>query len=383
MSTSASCFENIIGLSRTPCECVEDAPEGANVSNSGLYLDELPGLHLLMVNAGVKCGEGTLWDKLARARANAIEDTKAELGACLSLSTTTRRQNGIAHIGNDQKITADAHRLTKPYHGMILETAKVKGGSFVITAMATAFKAQVGLPATIEVSIYDRFDLVTTRTLNVVANRVTWTTIEPIALSMSELGTLNPRYWFTYEPIDGMKSMNSLINCGCGGYAPEWNESAPSYASSQQKAGSLWADWCMAAGVSGDDLEVRENWMRTNQTNGLILKAQFSCDASTSFCADQPDYVGDPVQKVIAHTVRFKAGANLITDLIADTRINQYTMTAGDDLRNRRSNYQSEWQKRINEYLCPFLSQPDQVNRYGDCAKCQEDFTMVRALKVN
>ena len=78
MSLTPACFENIIGLSRTPCPCVEDLNADAVVSESGLFLDELDGLSINMLNAGVDCGQGTLWEMLARARVGvALRVTKA------------------------------------------------------------------------------------------------------------------------------------------------------------------------------------------------------------------------------------------------------------------------------------------------------------------
>lgn len=379
MSTTTACFENIIGLSRTPCPCVEDAPEGANVSASGLYLDELDGLNIRLLDAAKDCGQGTLWEMLERARANAIEETKAEIMAGLSNETDPRRQSGTAQVGSDQKLTADSYKLGQPYHGMTLQVAKVKGGTFRVTAIATCFKAD-SLPGTIEVKVYDRFQgEIASYVLPCTANTPVWTEITPLELSMDELGTVPSRYWFLYEPVAGMRSMNSLINCGCGYYAPEWNEAMPNYLSSaNQKGGSLWAEWCMAGGISGSDLAGRETWMVTNQTNGLILRVEFDCDQSSVFCADVPNYTTDPIQKVIAHAVRLKAGANLVTNLLSSTSINRHTMTAGDVLTKNRSRYAKEWLDRITGYVVPRLAEPGMLNRYSDCLRCKDKWGMSR-----
>lgn len=382
MSTEATCFENIIGLSRTPCECVDDAPVGADVSESGLYLDELPGLSLNLVDQARKCGQGSIWDMMEQAVENAIEDTKAELGACISANTDPRRQNGTSQIGEDKRATRTGHNLTRAYHGMTLQTAKVKGGYFVVTHIATAFKAD-SLPASIDVSVYEResisSDPLTTITLPCTANKVVWTALPtPLELSMSELGTDNPRFWFLYEPVDGMKAMNSEINCSCGGFAPYWDQNRPQYASSQQKQGKLWAEWSMAGGTFGNTLEDREDWTVENPTQGLLLRVQFICDETSSFCSDTPDYRRDPFQKVIAHTVRVKAGANLLQDILMSTNINRYTMTAGDQLEELKKAYEADFLKRIAEYLCPELSNETNVNRYGDCRRCKDRWGMRR-----
>lgn len=376
MSAPAACFENIIGLSRTDCQCVDDRPVDAGVSESGLYLDELPGLNLLMANAAKKCGAGTLWDMLDRARSNAIEEVKADLGSCINANTDARRQNGLSQIGSDKRISGDRHPLTSTYHGMTIQTAKVKGGIFKLVAIGTAFKPD-SLPATIEVNVYDRESIASaplaTYLVPCVANKQTWYTLPtPLELSMTELGMENPRFHVLFQPVAGMKAMNTLISCQCGGFDPYWNTDNPQYHSTQQKNGMLWAEWCMAGGVRGNTLEDRDLWTPLNATNGLMLRVQFECDEGSTYCSDAPNYVTDPVQKVIAHSVRYKAGAMIIQDLLSSTAINQYTMTAGEQLLANRNSYNKAYTDRVTGYLCPTLSQKENVNRYGDCRRCKD-----------
>jgi len=387
MSTAA-CFENIIGLSRAECDCVGAAPDGANVSQSGLYLDELDGVSLQMFEAKRDCGQGGIWDILERARENAIEETKAELMACLSANTDRRRQPGLSQIGDDKKVTSTNHALRSAYHGVTLQTAKVKGGIFKVTAIGTAFKAASN-PGTITLNVYQRVSNVdgevpvATYVLPTTGDRVVWTEIEPLELSMDEFGLGNPRYWFLYEPVEGLRAMDSRINCNCGGFKPSWNVNNPQYASPNQKGGMLWADWSMAAGTKGTNLDDRDEWTVENATQGILLRVQFDCDESSSFCADAPDYVRDPIQKVIAHAVRFKAGANLMTALLSSTNINRYTMTAGEVLEENRRRYEKEFAARVLEYICPTLAEEGNINRYGDCLKCKDRWGLSRGTIRN
>lgn len=388
MSTTAACFENIIGLSRKECACVDDAPAGANVSQSGLYLDELDGVSLSKFEAVRDCGDGSIWDMLAKARENAIEDTKAELMACLSANTDRRRQPGNSQIGDDKKVSATSHSLRHAYHGITLQTAKVKGGTFKVTAIGTAFKS-VNNPGTITLNVYRRTSdtegdtAVETYVLPTTGDRVVWTDIEPLELSMDYLGDGSARYWFLYEPVDGMKAMDSRIDCGCGGFKPYWNITSPQYASANQKTGKLWAEWAMAAGTKGTTLSDREDWTVENPTQGIMLRVEFICDESSTFCADAPDYVRDPIQKVLAHAVRFKAGANLMTALLNSPNINRYTMTAGEVLADNRTRYEKEFMSRIVEYVCPTLAEEGNINRYGDCLKCKDRWGLSRGTIHN
>ena len=128
MSADLACFTNVFGLSRKDCACVDPIAVGANVSESGLYLDELPGLSLQLLNNAQDCGDGGLWDMLDKARSSAIEDTISELGACIGAGTDARRQDGISVIGQDKNAAKTAHRLNYGYHGIKIQTAKVRVG---------------------------------------------------------------------------------------------------------------------------------------------------------------------------------------------------------------------------------------------------------------
>lgn len=380
MSAQPVCFENIIGLSRTDCECVDARPVDAGVSESGLYGDELEGLSLRMADFTRDCGVDSLWTKLYRARANAIEDVKADLMACLGANTDLRRQSGVSQIGDDKKATGDSIKLRHAFHGMSIQLGKVKGGSFKIRAIGTAFKTS----GTITVNVWDRYTEtpIATYLLPHLANRLLFTELPvPLELPMSHMGYQPSRYWITYAPTEELKALNVLVNCGCGGFEPYWNMDSPQYNSPSQKDGKAWADWCMASGTYGESMDDRNEWSAgMNTTQGLALQVEADCDQTSTFCADAPNYRTDNVQKVLAHSVRYRMGVLLTTDLLHSTNINRYTMTAGELLEQLRGRYEKEYEARLLKYLCPTLAQPENVNRYGDCLKCRDQWGMSVSL---
>ena len=382
-------MENVIGLSRTDCPCVDDRPVDAGVSQSGLYLDELPGLHLRALNAAKKCGQGTIWTMMEQARENAIEETIEAVMAGVNMNTDPRRMDGTSEIGDAKKATAVAHKLGYAYHGLTLQTAKVKGGTFEVVAIATAFKS--GVPGSVMVNVYQRESLsgtpLASYELPCTGDRVVWTELpEPLVLSTDVLGMDNPRYWFLYEPTGDMRAMNTLFDCGCSGsrFKPYWSQETPQYASANQKAGMIWADWCMASGTFGNTLNERDDWSTgNNPTDGIMLRVRFKCDSMSTFCPDEPDYKTDEVQRVLAHAVRFKAGANLVRDLQSMVDPNIYTMSAGEQLTDNRRKYESEWKNRVEGFIVPTLSNIENVNRYGDCRKCKDQWGMRRSTMRN
>ena len=102
----------------------------------------------------------------------------------------------------------------------------------------------------------------------------------------------------------------------------------------------------------------------------------------TTICPDVPNYETDGIQRVMAHAVRFKAGANLITSILSSTAINRYTMTAGEQLEANRKAYLKEYEARVFEYLCPTIALEENINRYGDCMVCKDRWGMTRGTIV-
>ena len=379
MSAIPVCMENIVGLSRTDCECVEARPVDAGVSASGLYIDELDGMTIRMADAKRDCGEDGLWTMMARARGNAIEDTQTDLVAGVAEKTDLARQAGPSQIGDDKKATGDSVKLRHAVHGLTLQLAKVRGGVFRVKAIGTAFKTS----GTVVVDVWDRYTETPIASYTIVhqGNRLHFTDLPvPLELPMSYMGTQPSRYWFTFTPTTDLKALNVLVNCGCGGFEPYWNFDNPQYDSPSQKAGKSWADWCMACGTYGEDMVDRNTWVTgINTTQGLALQVEMDCDQMSAFCPDVPNYRTDNVQKVLAHAVRYRAGISLITNILTSTNINRYTMTAGEVLEQLRGRYQKEYDARIG-WLVEQLVLPQNVNRYGDCFRCRDQWGMAVSL---
>lgn len=62
-----TCLDTVIGLSRTVCNCYEDQPADYDVSDSGLYIDELEGLNLQIAGGAADCEQGGVFDLLQKS----------------------------------------------------------------------------------------------------------------------------------------------------------------------------------------------------------------------------------------------------------------------------------------------------------------------------
>lgn len=376
MSTSIACFENVIGLSRTECECfTTDMPTDADVSNSGLYLAETPGLNLARIFSGSGC-EDTGWELMTKA---SVEGLKAFNNRVLSEmrkdgGVKWKRQPVRSQIG-DTKGGTGTVTLPNTYHGVELMLADHVGG----TATIKRIGAYVKFTGSIDVSVYSEDDdsPLYTYTISTTANKLVWTDIEPLELDMDSGGAQNNRYWFLYEPTGGQQALNSRIHCGCAG-KPSWNSSRPWFESAIGMDGMAWSAWSMCMGTYGNTLSDRVNWTHNNATQGLLLDVDFKCDARTTLCVGEPDYEGDPMQTAYAWGVRFEAALYLVNTLAGTTRVNRDAIAGGDELQQLMASYMGKV-KEFSEYLAQMLTQEgdDQnprsgINTYSDCFTCYD-----------
>lgn len=380
MSVQPNCFTGLIGLMRTECECLGSAPSGAEDSESGLFLAELEGLNLQQVQAASgHCDE--FWEMMVRARDEAEKQADADLLAEVRKMVGDKRKPIRSQIGDDSA-SRKLVDVPKTYHGMTVQLAHMVGGTATLHRIGGKFD----FTGTVDIDVYDRYeDLpIASYTINTVAGKTTWTAITPLELDMDATGSDNARYWFLYTP-GGHQPYNVKIHCGCGGtsWKPNWSSTSPYYESSVQRHGWGWAWWAMASGIKGDDLTVREDWSVDNETQGLLLDMQFTCNGLTTLCHDGYDPT-DPIQLTRAYARLYLAGYKLLTMVKMSSNPSFWTNLNGEGIEALRKTYFEEYRNRIgwydndtrtmHGYLLPALV--EDINRYGDCYSCRDPWGM-------
>lgn len=383
MSVQPNCFEGLIGLARESCPCLGDMPEDAAASQSGLFLAELDGLNLRQVKNATaeQCQE--FWDMMTRARDNAETQADADLLAELRKVSSDRKKPIRSVIGED----SDSRRILtmdKSWHGMTVQFAHMVGGIATLRRIGGKFN----FTGDLTIYVFDRYSdtWVAGYTIPVVAGQTTWTEIEPLELDMDASGYANTRYWFIYQP-GANAAYNTRIHCGCGGstWRPNWNSHSPYYESNVQRQGYGWSWWAMASGVKGNDIADREDWSTTNETQGLLLDFQFTCNAFTTLCNDGYD-PQDPIQLTRAYARLYLAGYKLLTQVKMSSNPTFWTTLNGEGVEALRKQYFEEYRNRIgwyddkekvaNGYLLTTLMEPENINRYGDCLICKDQHGM-------
>ena len=401
MSNPAQCFDSVIGLTRNECQCYTDLPADAADSASELWLDETPGLDLQKLFSAASCGN-TAGQMMSKARDEGLKSTRDELLRYVTSNTIRKRPELIgrsggvgAQIGDDSK-SSKTVALGYSYHGLSVMFAHHVGGTFTLKRIGTKFRST----GTITVSVYDmnaedRDTPIATRAVSIQQNRSKFTDIEPIVHSLETETSQNPWFHFLFEP-SGEQAMSVLIDksdCGCGGRTTgrglQWNSVHPWFESGVKMNGQSWTLWAMAAGTRGNDLTTREDWNVTNETQGLMLGGDFSCNALTAICNGDPDYLTDPIQVAYAHAVRYRSAMHLIDILAAGTAVDRDALLGGEAIGKMRQQYSSDF-KRLVEYMGGMLSKtPDEgnpksgVNTYSDCFTCDPgDEPRVQTIRV-
>jgi hypothetical protein len=376
MSLTNECFVNVVGLSRTDCECFGTPPTDYDVSASDLYLDEVNGFNIEKVFKSAKCSEDG-WDILTRARENGLKMMKAEVLRGVQSRTKSKRPSGRATIGKEKG--TKALTLSRTYHGLDVKFANHVGGLAVIKRIGAAFK----FSGSVTVTVYDsNADVVATRTIEAVQNRWTWTDITPIEIELGAEGPDNVRYWFLYQPTTGQQALDQKVaSCGCGG-KPKWSTTHPFYESAVVQDGQLWTAWAMASGTYGSDLTTLEDWTHTNETQGLSLDIEFSCDGQTVMCSGGPNYQQDPVQMSFAMGVQYFAALAAIAEVTGSTRVIREAIAGGDQLELTRVALMKDAEEMVGYVVDVLSGDPDPgnsrsgVNLYSDCFSCKDETNM-------
>lgn len=365
-NNSDLCFDNIIGLSRTDCDCFTDGmPAGADISDSGLYLDELEGLNLNMISGQNDC-DG-LWDILEKAKSDAITTIKADLLSCISANTTMRRKpfSGVAGEYFDANMIINK----KAYAAAVMQFASVAGGYIRIKRIGTKFDTT----GTINVGMYSMHDDITllTMSLDTEAGKIKWNNVDITIDDLSMVNGVNRRYYFTYQ--SAYKPYNTASSCGCGTGKPIWSSVNPCY-SFMQNSSYGWASFMMLGGGTGDSLSTINAWNLSKETYGLVFDIEIGCKSEKTICKDVFDFQSDPYAITIAHAVRFKAGELVMMHIRSKANPNYYSLVIPEMMEELQSRYRTEYENRIYNYLCPELSSAQNLNRYSDCFTCKDSY---------
>lgn len=342
------CLKDIIGLTRSECACavnnLGDQPEENwyKKSESGLFLDELPGIvGIKGVEESSEC-EG----QLATWYQNSIETAKMQMQDDVIVGLTQRfRQAQKTYIGKAAgTVYSMNENFVSAFAGVQFATRSLRGGKLKIKKIYAMF----AVPPT-EFVVYRRDYL--TQVLEFVQDIVI-TPITPNAVHAISLETplqlnLDSYEYFLMYDAAGISAKNNSTSCGCG------------------STETLLKKYTEIVGVTGSDLADFGTWSRSNTAHGLAFDIEIGCTADNILC--QLFESDMAYQRVMAYTVQFKAGELVMEKVANSGEINRYTMTGNEYLWGKRNHFRKEYIDRIN-----WMVEKVDIGSFTDCYVCDQ-----------
>lgn len=350
------CFENIIGLSRTECECQDPKPEGYNESKSGLYLDELEGFNLNVAEGADDCSRGSLWDRMNRAVSNAKEDFITNLLGCINTQYKPRAENFSGQIGAAE--FQNVLNLNQPYVGMKIQPYQLKGGVITLKRVGVI----INQSKIVTIKIIKSVNKVGTEIgsftspMPVVANQITWISLSPVLeLPMWSYGGRVDYY--IQLVVDGFQPVDNKRDCGCGGVQRPY------------------LPWFNFQGATGSDLSNLNTFNETGiRINGVVADLSVKCRTTDIICSEEMplDFQDSGMAREIAAAIRFKAASKLYYELISSNEINRYTLINNEMNQALADKWEATYQQWI-QYFCENLNVGT-----NDCLVCKDNKQIVK-----
>jgi hypothetical protein len=354
------CFESIIGFTREEDDCVAGYLPEYSDSDSGLFIDELQGMSLRILNSTK--GNAGIWEKMSNATQNAIAAFKVDVMQEILKTKEPARDKFWGDIGSKPfttKMSADTYHGLRMYSDIIGGSYTLRGVTFILDKTEN-MTLKIFTGQNDEDGALPIYTITTNKAgglLTSLANRPHYNEITPIQLS------LTGDYYFLYETATGVP-YNNKLTCNCGGVKWCFNIDHPCYKKSRDK----WTEWSMVAGVHGVDENNREDWPTSREARGLILHGEYGCDTLGILCSDHSDWSGNEVDSAIAWAILFKAGSFLSAYIMDSEEVNRYTLLGVDGLTANMVYYEERYKVMIE-----FIASHIEEDR-NECLKCRQPF---------
>ena len=274
--SSLACLETIVGLAQNNCPCnTHGRPVNYAESLSGLFIDDYEhGLADVFTKTAQGCGDGSMWDVLAKARYEGVNDGVTYLLRAIGQNLNKFVDGFSGTFGEVNSRTANTpdRSCNKDITGFTVKPNVYNGASMKFKKLWLALDTA----GTYEVSIHDLADLTTpVTTVSIVhpgGNKMVGVEITDgyRIQPLSEAG--QPiTYAVSYER-NGSLPLNYTYYCGCGeAHKPMWMKNK--YLESR--------GFCVD---SLDDIIPGTSSCNRDFTGGLILEWEMICDPAQWLC---------------------------------------------------------------------------------------------------
>lgn len=365
------CYDGVLGLADTDCDCTEAGrPSDYDASSSGLYISDLADIGSLVNNS--ECGSD-MWDLLIKSRDLAITRTvtasNALLGKKFIVKRKTLRNEVLGQIKATNYIAGN-----KSFAVVKFTCAPIRGGIFRLRAIGGIFK---NIGDTV-ISLYNNVDgHIQDFTLSTTAagKHAVHTLDTPLELPLFSKYANFLEYYLTY-PIDTANlAKDNEVDCGCAGL-PKVDKDRPYFYNIPNSRKSPWADYVMVSGTEIDDLleldDMDEVAAYDLKMKGLTIEADFTCKVHEVLCEDSLDFVGNPLAMALANAIKFAAGVEVANAVQRSSVLSRSTLVNAIEWDDSREEWEALFQEHINYVVA------NVEHTSNDCLKCRDLLGMTR-----
>ena len=318
-----NCLETLIGISRTPCDClVNNKAIDISRSESGYYIDETIGLSMCF---SAKCGEGDIYERIYNARRTAITLLKTDISATLA-------DKYVSLVGSQADKTIGESSFYQTINNPLpLQSLKIRtaynSSNIALTIKRIALLTNQSHIRDVEITKNGE----TFKTIADVKNTASYSVyqnIEPIRLPLD-----GSEYEFSYSLFNNEKPMDNKFSCNCGGVISEMSRYI-------------------------------NDFLSNRKANGISMQVTISCDMSNIVC----DIVeSESYKNVIADMLQHKSAEILLNDLLSSNQFDRYKLVNGEFVNNKINEYRNTY----NGILASLRDFPNLINTNGKCYGCK------------
>lgn len=363
MSYQLDCFDNIIGLSRTECECYDAGkPADYNTSLSGLYLDEL--VPITSYKGLLNCENGNdIWQMLDRAREQAILTFRADANALMLKDHQLKRKKFKGNVGR-LKYTGEEVITDGTWVGVRIVCDDVVSGKLRIKNIGTIFSETGAFDLYIRNNMNEIVDIIP---LTTIANTHDINDITDIELDMHSDYVENLEYFLMYQKTAALTPKNnssddlSSDRCGVG---------------SQTNVQYGWLDWASIEAFKMTDISDLSDVSGTGSCDmyGLTLDIEFICKVEEVWCKSSLDFEADNIARGMALAIRFKAGELFFNEHLLSENVNFNRLINGEGIDKAREIFAEGYATMME-----FLAENIDVTT-TDCFECMDRIPLLRGL---
>jgi hypothetical protein len=328
-----NCLETSIGLSRSECDCYSDIPETLKKSDFNLFLDELEGIDISLINQTLGCGE-TLENEFSKIKQQAITFLDADFTTSLNENYTSKKEKYVGLIG--EKTYLQPLNTVAEKKGIVIKPLIVGSSVLLINKVELYVSSFTSGVKNLKI-------IKNTNGIEDILKSIDFNPVVGHNLVLNEVVKINfensqSKYYIIFD--GSIVTYDNKISCGCG----------------SENVKNKMLD------IKAVSINAGSEVYNGNFSNGLSLAVSIGCDGSETLCYAFNSDNGFATKLSIA--LWYKMGEILLSKFFASRNINFESLANGEYLFTRKKKYQSVYKQTI-DYLAANISMKD--NGCFDC----------------